>query len=160
METKTHVLSILMDNEPGVLLRVAGLFSRRGYSIESISAAETEDPKIFRMTIVTCGDEATLEQIDKQLYKLVNVREVKVLTPENSVSRQHVLIQAGNNEESRSSLIQVANLFHANIVSVSENSLILELTGKPPKIDAFIRLIEPFGILKMVRSGLSALERE
>ncbi|MGI5958523.1 MAG: acetolactate synthase small subunit [Massiliimalia sp.] len=160
METKTHVLSILMDNEPGVLLRVAGLFSRRGYNVESISAAETEDPKVFRMTIVTSGDEATLEQIDKQLSKLVDVREVKLLTGENSVRRQHVLIQAGNNEENRASLIQVANLFHANIVSVSEHSLILELTGKPPKIDAFIRLIEPFGILKMVRSGLSALERE
>lgn len=160
MEKKQHVLSVLADNNPGVILRVAGLFSRRGYSIESIAAAQTENPKISRMTIVTNGDEATLDQIDKQLSKLIDVKEVKVLTSENSVKREHVLIMAGNSEENRASLIQVANLFHANIVSVTENSLILELTGKPSKVDAFIRLIEPFGIIKMMRSGISALERE
>lgn len=160
MEKKQHVLSVLADNNPGVILRVAGLFSRRGYSIESISAAQTENPKISRMTIVTNGDEATLEQIDKQLSKLIDVKEVKVLNSDNSVKREHVLIMAGNSEENRASLIQVANLFHANIVSVSENALILELTGKPRKIEAFIRLVEPFGIIKMVKSGLSALERE
>ncbi len=160
MEAKQHVLSILADNNPGVILRVAGLFSRRGYSIESLSAAQTENPKISRMTIVTTGDQATLEQIDKQLSKLVDVKEVKVLTTDNSVKREHVLIMAGNSETNRTALIQVANLFHANIVNVNDNSLILELTGKPRKINAFIQLIEPFGIIKMVKSGLTALERE
>lgn len=160
MGEKQHVLSILADNNPGVILRIAGLFSRRGYSIESLSAAQTENPRISRMTIVTTGDQATLEQIDKQLSKLVDVKEVKVLTTDNSVKREHVLIMAGNTEESRASLIQVANLFHANIVSVNEDSLILELTGKPRKIDAFITLIKPFGIIKMVKSGLTALERD
>jgi len=156
---KKHVLSIIADNNPGVLLRVGGLFSRRGYSIESISAAQTENPNISRMTIVTTGDEDTLEQIDKQLSKLVDVKQVKVLTSD-AVQREHVLIMAGNSEENRANLIQVANLFHANILNVSEESLMLELTGKPRKIDAFIHLVKPFGIIKMVKSGLTALERD
>lgn len=157
---KKHVLSILMNNNSGVMLRISGLFSRRGYNIESISAAQTENPDVVRMTIVTTGDEATLEQIDKQLTKLVDVREVKVLTSDNSVKREHVIIQAGNSEENCASLIQVANLFRANILNVSEHSLMLELTGKPRKIDAFIQLVKPFGIEKMMKSGLIALERE
>ena len=157
---KQHVLSVLADNNTGVLLRIAGLFSRRGYSIESISAAQTEHPEISRITIVTTGDEYTLEQIDKQLSKLVDVRDVQVLNSDNSVQRQHVLITAGNGEDTRASLIEVANLFHANIVSVEDDSLMLELTGKPRKIEAFIRLIQPFGIIKMTKSGLTALERE
>ncbi len=156
---KKHVLSVIADNNPGVLLRVGGLFSRRGYSIESISAAQTENPNISRMTIVTTGDEDTLEQIDKQLSKLVDVKQVKVLTSD-AVQREHVLIMAGNSEENRANLIQVANLFHANILNVSEESLMLELTGKPRKIDAFIHLVKPFGIIKMVKSGLTALERD
>ncbi len=157
---KKHVLSILMDNNSGVMLRIAGLFSRRGYNIESIAAAQTENPDVVRMTIVTNGDSATLEQIDKQLSKLVDVREVRVMTSENSVKREHVIVQAGNSEENCASLIQVANLFRANIINVSEQSLMLELTGKPRKIDAFIQLVKPFGIKKMMRSGLLALERE
>lgn len=156
---KKHVLSILVDNNPGVLPRIGGLFSRRGYSIDSISAAQTENPQVSRMTIVTRGDEATLEQIDKQVSKLIDVKEIKVLTDENSVRREHVLIIAGNSDETRTNLIQVANLFHANILNVSEDSLMLELTGKPRKIDAFINLVKPYGIIKMVKSGLTALER-
>lgn len=158
--SKKHVLSIIAENKSGVLLRVIGLFSRRGYSIESLSAAETENPDISRMTIVTRGDDAAIEQIRKQLQKLLEVREVRVLHSDNSVKREHVLICAGNSEENCSSLIQVANLFHANILNVSDTSLMLELAGKPRKIDAFIKLVKPFGITKMVRSGLSALERD
>lgn len=157
---KKHVLSILMENNSGVLGRISGLFSRRGYNIESISAAHTEQDGMVRMTIVTNGDAATLEQIDKQLSKLIDVKEVKQLNSDNSVKREHVLIQAGNQPEQTALLIQVANLFRANIVSVKKSSLVLELTGKPKKIDAFIEMVKPFGINKMARSGLIALERE
>ncbi len=157
---RKKVLSILAENKSGVLLRVVGLFSRRGYSIESLSAAETENPEISRMTVVTTGDDAAIDQICKQVQKLVEVREVLVLESDHSVKREHVLVCAGNSEENCASLIQVANLFHANILNVSETSLMLELTGKPRKIDAFIKLLRPFGIQKMVRSGLTALERE
>lgn len=156
---KKHVLSILADNNSGVLIRISGLFSRRGYSIESISAAQTENPNISRMTIVTTGDESTLEQIDKQLSKLVDVKEIRVLTNQNSVMREHVILTAGSSEETRSALIQVSNLFRANILSVDDDSLMLELTGKPDKVEAFIRLIKPYGIKKLVKTGLSALER-
>lgn len=158
MENK-RILSILVKNESGVLPRIGGLFARRGYNIDSIAAAKTENPKITRMTIVATGDKSTLEQIEKQLLKLYDVLELKVLDNENSVSREHVMLIAGNSEETRANLIQVANLFHANILNVNEESLMLELTGKPTKIDSFIKLVEPFGIIKLARSGLTALEK-
>lgn len=154
-----HVLSVLVDDDSGVLVRIAGLFSRRGYSIQSIIAAETETAGISRMTIVVKGDEDTLEQIDKQLSKQIEVREVKVLTPEKSVRREHVLIKAGNSETSRNGLIEIANLFKAKIVDVGNNNLMFELTGEPGTIDAFIRLVEPYGIINLVKTGISALER-
>lgn len=157
--TKKHVLSIIAENKSGVLLRVVGLFSRRGYSIESISAAETEHPEISRMTIVTEGDDASVEQICKQLQKLIEIKAVRVLSAEEAVKREHVLICAGNSEENCSALIQVANLFHAKILNVSDSTLMLELAGKPRQVDAFIKLVQPFGITKMIRSGLIALER-
>lgn len=154
-----HVLSVLVDDNSGVLVRIAGLFSRRGYSIESISAASTETDGISRMTIVAKGDESTLEQIEKQLLKLHVVREVKVLSPEKSVRREHVLIKAGNSENSRNGLIEIANLFKAKIVDVGNDNLMLELTGEPGTIDAFIRLAKPYGIINLVKTGISALER-
>lgn len=156
---KRRVLSILVKNERGVLPRICGLFARRGYNIESLAAASTEDEKITRMTVVATVNEDTLEQIEKQVSKLYDVYEVKVLNSENSVSREHVMVVAGNSEATRGSLIEVANLFHANILNVTEDNLMLELTGKPTKIDAFIELIKPFGIIKLVRSGLTALEK-
>ncbi|MDF2566830.1 MAG: acetolactate synthase, small subunit [Oscillospiraceae bacterium] len=154
-----HVLSVLAVNNSGVIGRVAGLFSRRGYSIQSISAAQTENPDISRMTIVVEGNEDTLEQIDKQLSKLVDVREVILLSENNSVRREHVLVKAGNGEETRNGLIEVANLFKAKVVDVGMDNLMLELTGEPRTISAFIRLIEPYGIKNLVRTGISALER-
>lgn len=152
-----HVLSVLVENNSGVLIRVAGLFSRRGYNIQSLNVAETEQSEYSRMTIVVEGDHATLDQIEKQLLKLVDVREVTVL-PGDSVCREHILIRAGNGE-SRSALIEVANLFRAKIVDVSQYSLMFELTGEPEKINSFIKLLAPFGIRKLVRTGISALER-
>lgn len=157
MQSK-HVLSVLVDNNPGVLIRVAGLFARRGYNIQSLNVAETEHSNRSRMTIVVEGDGATLDQIEKQLIKLHDVREVLVL-PTDSVCREHILIRVGSGESGRSQLIEVANLFRAKIVDVAENSLLFELTGEPEKINSFMKLLAPFGIKKLVRTGISALER-
>ena len=160
MEETKHVLSIVCDDHSGVLLRIISLFSRRGYSIESISAGSTESPDIYRITIVTTGTKDAIIQISNQLQKVHEVREVNVLRQSDAVLREHVLICAGTSEETCASLIQVANLFHAKIVSVNQQSLVLELTGEPRKIDAFIQLMKPYGIKRMMRSGLSALERD
>ena len=160
MEERKYVLSIVCDDHTGVLLRITGLFTRRGYNIESISAGSTEDPSVFRISIVTVANPSSIIQISNQIRKLHDVREVNILRSEDAVLREHVLICAGNSEENCSSLIQVANLFHAKVVNVSHNSLVLELTGEPRKIDAFIQLMKPFGIKRMMRSGLSALERD
>lgn len=157
MQSK-HVLSVLVENNSGVLIRVAGLFSRRGYNIQSLNVAETENPEMSRMTIVVQGDLDTLEQIEKQLRKLIDVREVKVL-PDNSVCREHILITAGDGEFNRASMIEVANLFRAKLVDVGIDALMFELTGEPEKITSFINLLRPYGIRKLVRTGISALER-
>lgn len=160
MKEKIHILSVLAANNSGVLLRVSGLFSRRGYSIQSLSAAETENENISRMTIVVRGDEDTLEQIEKQLIKLVDIKEVKVVNNDTAVLREHVLIKAGASNKDRTALIETANLFNANIVDVANDGLILELTGSHRKISAFIKVVEPYKIIKLVRTGISALERE
>lgn len=157
MQSK-YVLSVLVENNSGVLIRVAGLFSRRGYNIHSLNVAETENNKMSRMTIVVEGDLQTLDQIEKQLLKLIDVKEVLVL-PEDSVCREHILIRAGNSVEERASMIEVANLFRAKIVDVSHDSLMFELTGEPQKITSFVNLLKQYGIKKLVRTGISALER-
>lgn len=153
-----YVLSVLVDNSIGVLNRVASLFSRRGYNIKSLNVAETEKSNISRMTIVVEGDLRTVEQIEKQLLKLYDVSQVKILY--DAVCREHILIRAGNCPSSRHSIIEIANLFRAKIVDVKENSLMVELTGEPEKINSFIDLLKPFHIEKMVRTGISALERD
>ncbi len=156
--SQQYVLSVLVDNSIGVLGRVTGLFSRRGYNIKSLNVAETENPEFSRMTIVTEGDSATIEQIEKQLLKLYDVTEVKRL--EDAVCREHILIRAGNSPSSRQPIIEIANLFRAKVVNVGEDSLMLELTGEPEKISSFIGLLRPFKIDKMVRTGICALERD
>lgn len=155
----SHVLSVIVKDNYGILGRITGLFARRCYSIQSIIAAETEIKGISRITIVAEGDEHTLEQIDKQLSKLHEVVEVKVLDYSRSVCREHVLIKAGNSEESRTKLVDIANLFKAKVVDVGENNIMLELTGEPGTIEAFIRLVKPYGIIKLVKTGITALER-
>ncbi|HKM32111.1 MAG TPA: acetolactate synthase small subunit [Oscillospiraceae bacterium] len=154
-----HVLSVLVENNSGVLIRVAGLFSRRGYNIQSLNVAQTEQSGKSRMTIVVEGDEHTLEQIEKQLLKLYEVCEVNVLPPD-SVCREHILIRVGSDDTDRQQLIEVANLFRAKIVDVSPSSLLLELTSEPEKVTSFIDMLMPFGIKKLVRTGISALERD
>ncbi len=153
-----YVLSVKAANNNGVLLRVAGLFSRRCFNIKSLNVAETETPDISRMTIVVSGDLKVLEQIKNQLMKLYDVREVRFL--EDAVCREHILIRAGRSSADRQGIIEIANLFRAKSVDIAADSIMLELTGEPAKIDSFINLLKPFGIVKMVRSGISALERD
>ena len=158
MNEQEYVLSVKVENNNGVLPRVAGLFSRRGYNIKSLNAAETEEPKVSRLTIVVAGDLRILEQIKNQLMKLYDVHEVKILT--DAVTREHILIRAGNSVEDRHRIIEIANLYRAKPVDIAADSIMLELTGESAKIDSFITLLKPFGIIKMVRSGITALERD
>ena len=156
---KYNVLSVLVDNTPGLLLRVAGLFNRRAYNIASVVAAETEDPAITRMTIVVYSSDDTLEQVQKQLMKLVDVREVKVLNPHNAVCREHLLIKMENSDESRTAIVNIACLFDAKIIDSSEKSITCELTGEHDKLNSFINMLRPYGIKQLTKSGISAQER-
>ena len=153
------VLSILVDNTSGVLGRVASLFSRRGYSISSITAGETESPEFSRMTVVAFGDNQILEQIVKQLSKLEDVREIKILGPEDSVCRELALVKVMATETERQAIIAVADIFRAKIVDVALDSLMIELTGNQAKIEAFIKLLNGFTIKEMVRTGITGLPR-
>lgn len=152
------VFSLLVENEAGVLSRVAGLFSRRGYNIDSLSVGETENPGVSRMTIVTSGDAEVLEQIEKQLNKLIDVKEIVAL-PEASVCRELILVKVGASAEERQQIIAVADVFRAKIVDVSQDSLMVELTGNDSKLEAFIRLLEPYRILSLARTGITGLMR-
>ena len=153
------VLSILVDNTSGVLSRVSGLFSRRGYNIDSVSVAETENPLFSRMTVAVTGEDATLVQIEKQLRKLEDVKEITELTDSNSVCRELVLVMVQADAKQRQEVIAVANIFRANIVDVAPETLMIELTGNQAKVDAFIRLLDGFKIVKLVRTGVTGLIR-
>ncbi|MCR4936843.1 MAG: acetolactate synthase small subunit [Lachnospiraceae bacterium] len=153
------VFQLLVDNNPGTLSRISGLFSRRGYNIESITAGVTADPRFTRITIVTSGDDDVLEQIEKQVAKLVDVRNIKVLTPDMSVYRELCLIKVEVTERSREGLIAVSNVFRANIVDVSTSSMIIEITGNQNKIEAFLGLLGPYKILELARTGITGLTR-
>ncbi len=153
------VLSILVDNTSGVLSRVAGLFSRRGYNIDSLTVGETEDPAISRMTVAATGDDAILEQIEKQLGKLEDVKEIKELADGASVCRELVLIKVKANREERTAINAIVDIFRAKIVDVATDSLMVELTGNQAKLGAFIKLLEGYEIMELVRTGLTGLER-
>lgn len=156
---KKHVLSVLVENHSGVLSRVSGLFSRRGYNIDSLSVGETEDPKISRMTIVTAADEYTLEQIKKQLNKLIDVIKVIELKEGCSVYRELALIKIAATKENRAEIIEIANIFRAHIVDVATQSVVIEATGDQGKIEALGNMLAPYGVKEVVRTGLTALER-
>lgn len=153
------VLSILVDNTSGVLSRVSGLFSRRGYNIDSVSVAETENPLFSRMTVAVTGEEQILEQIEKQLQKLEDVKEITELEEHSSVCRELALVVVQADATTRQEVIAVANIFRAKIVDVAPDSLMIELTGNQAKVDAFIRLLDGFKILKFVRTGVTGLVR-
>jgi acetolactate synthase-1/3 small subunit len=158
-ELKKKVFQLIVDNNPGVLSRISGLFSRRGYNIESITAGVTANPKYTRITIVTSGDEDILNQIEKQVAKLIDVRDVKVLPPSESVYRELALIKVKANAKNRQGVISIADIFRANIIDVSPDSLIIELTGDQDKINAFIGLLEGYEILELARTGIAGLCR-
>ena len=153
------VFQLLVDNTSGVLSRISGLFSRRGYNIESITAGYTANPKYSRITIVTSGDDEILDQIEKQVAKLVDVVDVKVLEPDSSVYRELVLIKVRANHENRRNIIEISNLFRTRIIDTSPDSLIIELTGETGKIDAFITMLGDFEILEIARTGITGLGR-
>ncbi|NLM45417.1 MAG: acetolactate synthase small subunit [Firmicutes bacterium] len=154
-----HVLAVLVEDKPGVLVRVAGLFARRGFNIESLAVGRTVDPGISRMTIELDADEKTLEQVVKQLHKLVNVIKVTNLTREPSVSRELVLIKVRAPAASRAEIQQIVETFRAKIVDVSLQSLIIEVTGNDEKLEAIQLLLSHYGILELVRTGKIALLR-
>ncbi len=153
------VFQLLVDNTSGVLSRISGLFSRRGYNIESITAGVTADPRFTRITIVTSGDDEILDQIEKQVSKLVDVRDIKVLEPEDSVYRELVMIKVKVGADSRQAVIAMADIFRAKIVDVAVDSLMIELTGNQNKIEAFINLLDGYEILELARTGITGLGR-
>lgn len=154
-----HTLSILVQNRPGVLTRVAGLFSRRGYNIESIAVGTTEDPDVSRMIIVVDAEERIVELIAKNVHKLVDVLKVQDLTHESYIDRELVLIKVSATASTRSEIMQIVDIFRAHIVDVAEQSLVVEATGDEGKIDAIVDLLRPFGIKEMVRTGRVAMAR-
>ena len=151
---RKKVFQLLVDNTSGVLSRISGLFSRRGYNIESITAGVTADPRYTRITIVASGDDEILDQIEKQVAKLVDVRDIKVLEPEDSVYRELVLIKIKAAAKERQSVISVADIFRAKIIDVAPESLTVELTGTQSKIEAFISLLEGYEILELARTEI------
>ncbi|MBH1940580.1 acetolactate synthase small subunit [Mobilitalea sibirica] len=156
---KRIVLSILVDNTAGVLSRVAGLFSRRGYNIDSLTVGETQNPAISRMTVLAQGDDQILEQIRKQLQKLEDVIEIIELVPGESVTRELILVKVNVAQKDRQAVISIADIFRAKIVDVAMESLMIELTGNQDKINAFINLLEPYSIKELVRTGITGLPR-
>ncbi|GAA4619570.1 acetolactate synthase small subunit [Saccharopolyspora hordei] len=154
-----HTLSVLVENVPGVLARVSGLFSRRSFNIESLAVGPTEHPEISRMTIVVAVNEQPLEQVTKQLNKLVNVIKIVELEPEASVQRELLLVKVRADASVRSQVLETVQLFRAKVVDVSPEALTIEATGTADKLDALLRMLEPYGVREMVQSGTIAIGR-
>jgi len=160
-ELKSHVISTLVENKPGVLQKVASLFTRRGFNIESITVGESETKGLATMVIISKGDEKVLEQITKQLNKLIDVIKVVDLDPNHSVKRELALIKVkADSEKTRSEIIQHANIFRGKVIDMGPSTLTIEITGDPNKINALISLLQNFGIKKIVRTGPTAISRE
>ncbi|MGK3952606.1 acetolactate synthase small subunit [Microbacterium sp. I2] len=155
----SHVLSLLVEDKPGLLTRVAGLFARRGFNIESLAVGVTEVPGLSRITVVVDVEELPLEQVTKQLNKLVNVIKIVELDPVSSVQREHMLVKVRADNQSRSNVLEVVNLFRAQIVDYAPDALVVEVTGDKGKVDAFLRALEPFGVKELAQSGLVAIGR-
>jgi acetolactate synthase-1/3 small subunit len=155
-----HTISVLVENKFGVLTRVAGLFSGRGYNIDTLNVGPTHDPKLSRMTIVTTGDEATLEQIVKQLNKLPNVIKVQNFSEGEYVDRELLLVKVGVDSKSRAEVMQITDIFRAKIVDVQPKTLAIEITGNGSKVEKFLDLMKTFGVLELTRTGQVALPRK
>lgn len=153
------VLSLLVHNEAGVTSRIAGLFTRRGYNMDSITGGVTEDPAVSRITVTVHGEDEILEQVTKQLAKLEDVIDIEELVPESSVCRELILVRVSVNEIQRPEVVSVADIFRANVVDVAKNSLMIELTGNKSKLDAFLELLTGYEILGIARTGITGLSR-
>ena len=156
---KRHVVSALVENRSGTLSRVSGLFSRRGYNIDGLTVGETDDPSVSRMTIAVSGDDSVLDQIVKQLGKLVDVISVRELDPSTCVRRELMLVKTGVDERTRPAVIEIASIFRARIVDVSPATITIEATGDSEKLEGLLLLLRPYGILELARTGLVALDR-
>ncbi len=155
----SHVLSLLVEDKPGLLTRVAGLFARRGFNIESLAVGVTEVPGLSRITVVVDVDEQPLEQVTKQLNKLINVIKIVELEPSSSVQREHMLVKVRADAASRTGVLEVVNLFRASVVDYAPDALVVEVTGDKGKVDALLRALDPFGIKEIAQSGLLAIGR-
>ena len=156
---RRYTVGVLVDNEPGVLSRVSGLFSRRGFNIESLTVGTTMDPQVSRITIVVKGDEAKSEQLVQQLYKLICVQKVQVMKPRNSVEYQLLLLKVKADVTEREGLMRLVDIFKAKVLDVTRASMTLQITGENDKIASMLSLLEDYGILELVRTGIVALER-
>lgn len=156
---RKQALSILVENTSGVLSHISGLFSRRGYNIDSFSSGVTADPRYTRITIVASGDEQILEQIEKQLAKLEDVRNIKKLEPGTSVTRELILVKIKAKDTERQAILSVTNIFHGKVVDVANDSMVIELTGHQDKLDAFMDLLQGYEILELARTGITGLTR-
>jgi acetolactate synthase I/III small subunit len=157
--SKTRTLSVLVENSPGVLARVSSLFSRRGYNIDSLAVGPTENPNFSRMTIVINVEDHALEQVVAQLDKLINVISITELDPVISVQRELLLVKVSTDEKTRSQVLETVQLFRAKVVDVAQDAVTIEATGNTEKISALLRVLEPFGILELIQSGLVAMSR-
>ena len=156
---RKQALSILVENTSGVLSHISGLFSRRGYNIDSFSSGVTADPRYTRITIVASGDEQILEQIEKQLAQLEDVRDIKKLEPGTSVTRELILVKIKAKDTERQAILSVTNIFHGKVVDVTNDSMVIELTGHQDKLDAFMDLLQGYEILELARTGITGLTR-
>jgi acetolactate synthase I/III small subunit len=155
----SHVLSLLVEDKPGLLTRVAGLFARRGFNIESLAVGKSEIDGLSRITVVVDVEELPLEQVTKQLNKLINVIKIVELDPAQSVTREHLLIKVRVDNTTRSQVLEAVTLFRARVVDVATDALVIETTGDSGKIEAFLRVLEPYGIKEIAQSGLLAIGR-
>jgi len=154
-----QTLSVLVENKPGVLTRVAGLFARRGFNIDSLVVAETEDPQVSRMTITIDERDQSVEQITKQLHKLINVLKITTLDPGSSVERELLLVKVRADTRSRPEIMQMTEIFGARIADVSSDVLLIEMTGTREKVTSFMELLQPFGVVELMRTGRVAMSR-
>ena len=154
-----HTISVLVENHFGVLARVSSMFSARGYNIDSLCVGETEDPAVSRMTMVVRGDDRVLEQIEKQLHKLVEVIEVLDLTREDYVERELAMVRAGASNTARSEILEIVDIFRAKVIDLAKDAIIVQVTGPEGKVNAFIDMMRPFGIQELVRTGRIAIAR-
>lgn len=158
MQERDYILSVLAQNNSGVLLRIAGLFSRRGYNIKSIVAAQTKDEAHSQILIVVRGDDRIVRQVDKQLSKLVEIENVSVLDDGEAVVREHLLMKVARSDENSEQLVAIASVFHANILNVTQDNIIVELTGSAQTLDSFVECCRPHNIVKILRTGSMAME--